>query len=513
MTAAKMQQHCLHFHLAHVMRHLPDELLEHIIEVSDDEAALVRLSCASRRFRACVASRQTHWHECYARQFPSSDEKELQWLRQYQRMHRLVKAHNRDSTGDAADLRQGLPPSWFETYCRRCAAEYRWRHGKYAVHQLDKTSVTRPEGMHIQSVPLVRKAASLNDALIASQWLMEGQQQPKWTLERLCCDGVDVAGMEIDSYLCSDEYLVAVAAQPREDNAVSRRCVLYSWHFAALSKPPRTLAIDGWIYDIDIHRNWLLGQYITAANSRQAAVVMYDLAEGQRYVRNLDTWSAAHCIQRSTADGVFIIKTDCFPAASPVMVSYQLSELTTSITPALFRRTARRQAMSKGGGNIMLQRINDDCSIMWTYYSGEPSPRGAPNLALIETCNSADSVSLGIRWSRLVAMWTVVPIPSCSLLAVDCIDGAKMLLRVDDGSTVHNIAALELDCWTYSGLYPLEYQLARMPKDTTWKDPRNDATLCLSSNAREASSPSATLYNGCSTFIVIDYSVYPRQLK
>ncbi|RKP04452.1 hypothetical protein THASP1DRAFT_26932, partial [Thamnocephalis sphaerospora] len=62
------------------MKHIPEELFDYLISVSD-EAALVVLSCTSWYWRERVSSRQAWWRWRFAQQFSLQDARERKWLR------------------------------------------------------------------------------------------------------------------------------------------------------------------------------------------------------------------------------------------------------------------------------------------------------------------------------------------------------------------------------------------------------------------------------------------------
>ncbi|RKP04949.1 hypothetical protein THASP1DRAFT_33228 [Thamnocephalis sphaerospora] len=189
------------------MRHIPDEVLDRIIEACDDEHALVSLSFVSKQLRIRVASQQETWHARFELHFTQRDHNEQKWLHQYRRESQ-ARARLNGAASKMPGLRKDPYIDWFGAYCKRRAIEYRWRQGQYVAHRLDIAS-THPCGIRLQSIPHTSKRSPASKACVASQWLRAPQQQPEWFLEQLNWGDTGMEHTEIqEAWFSLFEYLV-----------------------------------------------------------------------------------------------------------------------------------------------------------------------------------------------------------------------------------------------------------------------------------------------------------------
>ncbi|RKP07105.1 hypothetical protein THASP1DRAFT_24683 [Thamnocephalis sphaerospora] len=109
------------------MRHIPDELLEYIIDACTDEAALVVLSCTSRRLYIHVRNRQKLWRERFNDRFLQTDDNERSWMQQYMRAYQAgALGYGRSITTTATtrlSSQNDLQLDWFDVYLVTGAAE------------------------------------------------------------------------------------------------------------------------------------------------------------------------------------------------------------------------------------------------------------------------------------------------------------------------------------------------------------------------------------------------------
>ncbi|RKP10024.1 hypothetical protein THASP1DRAFT_28208 [Thamnocephalis sphaerospora] len=481
------------------MRYIPNEVLDCIIEVSD-EAALAALSCTSRQWRARVSCRQKWWRKRFEHQFLQSDDKESRWLRQYRRA-----CTNRADLCSIADELQSVGDDdrldWFGVYCNRRATEYRWRHEQYTKHRLSRTTDVRPAGLRLQSIPYVPKGSAPGDAVVASQWLLASQHST-WILEQLCWGDIEVEHMEIRKNWRSDEYLVVETS-----DKLDGRFFLYSWRLAALHKPPRAILADGSkrICGVDIRGSWLA---LVCKQSARYAVLVYDLAKDSHCSDS--SGSKVHaCILHATANNVLVMWAEHTKHTSgPATVSYQLWQITSNQAAPFQCQAVGKRDMSTGRYGVKPQRICDDLAILWSFGTGEPDPMSPPNLILLSIVASGTSMSLTEKWSCNAKIKRIRPLVAQNLLAVQQLDDAVMLLSLADGSKVHRT---HIARWYLSGLYPLENQRVSATEKTDQQDPEEVAALGPHEDVEQVPSPTALLYYNGHTAIVFDYTNHPRQ--
>ncbi|RKP08086.1 hypothetical protein THASP1DRAFT_30115, partial [Thamnocephalis sphaerospora] len=306
------------------MNRMPNEVLDRIVASVNDQATLVVLSWASRQWRIRVSSWQTLWQNYYLNQFPQDDNSEFRWLRQYEQVEKAIQARAERATNKPADPYQAWTLDWFNAYCHRCATEYRWRHGLYAMRQLDKVASTPPNGVHLQSIPCIRLPASQKDAVVASQWLLTTEQRPTWLLERLCWDGIDMEHAQIVGRDQADEHLFMYIMHLNMGRAAPLRNSLHVWRLAALHKPSRAIVTNRLIYSTTIHRNWLVVQYRLSEETGQIVTAVHDLVKGLSCLDTPGDYSY-RCILRAAADGVHTVRVECDQEAfGSVAVLYKL---------------------------------------------------------------------------------------------------------------------------------------------------------------------------------------------
>ncbi|RKP09929.1 hypothetical protein THASP1DRAFT_22296 [Thamnocephalis sphaerospora] len=459
-----------------VMRYIPSEVFNRIAEACDDEAALVVLSCASRQLRIRVSCQQKLWRARFELQFPQNDSKEQRWLSQYERA-RLAEARLGNTANRLSGLERKAPFDWFDAYCKRRAVEYRWRHGRYTVHQVGKVTAY-PRGIRLQSIPY-GSSGSFTGNVVASQWLPASQQRPVWFLEQPCWDGVDMQHMEMRGKWWSDEYLAI-----RTWDRMADCHPLHVWHLNALHRPPRTINTSmKEVYDMNIYGSWLIWWTVGSLMSKQYTVCVHNFANGFFHLDVLGGPGLC-CILRTGTES-------CAGLLQPPTSCGKLHLI--------------GQCRSSGKRLEKLQRIDHDRFILWSGTGSEPSPASPPNLVLVETVNGTSGVSLKERWTRSMHVTDVRPIVSRNLLIVYENYVTLTFVSLSDAA---NVSRVHLDCWTHNGLYPLESMWTKMADKDTWHDPRNSTAIDLHEKADMVSSPTATLYSRKGTHIVVDYTGY-----
>ncbi|RKP06118.1 hypothetical protein THASP1DRAFT_25502 [Thamnocephalis sphaerospora] len=488
------------------MRHIPNEVLDRIIEASHDEAALVSLSCTSKRLRVRVSHRQKLWRGRFEQQFPQRDDKEREWLCQYKRTYQ-AKTYVSNAAEGLPSQPDDSPLDWFDAYCKRRATEYRWRHGQYAVNRLVDVADACPRGVRLQSIPYAPRRSSPDKAVVASQWQLISQVQPTWLLESLCWDGIDVENREIWDMWRSDDYLV-IQTMNTSNHSV-RRNALHVWHFAALDVPPQTIRTkSGWIHDVSVREHWLIYRWEPSTLFKQHFICVYNLAKGSYCSDARD--DLAYCILRTTADSVYIawIESDR-DSYSYIAVTYNMWRIAPGQAAPFQWQSSKKTEMSDGASTITPRRIDDNRFIMSANYDFEPNPGLPPPLVLVELVDGKTGTVMEEKWSRTMRISRLQPIGSRNLLMVE--QGRKtVLLSLSDGSVVHRMHYVHLDCWRISGLYPLNDQWAKMADDETWADPKTDVSLSVH-NATQVFLPTAILYGTNGALTVVDYMGYSRR--
>ncbi|RKP09741.1 hypothetical protein THASP1DRAFT_22443 [Thamnocephalis sphaerospora] len=220
------------------------------------------------------------------------------------------------------------------------------------------------------------------------------------------------------------------------------RQALYAWHFAALFKPPHTIiSTRQWLLVTDLRANWLIGRHWVSA------------AAGHLEHRS------SGCILRATATNMRMLWVHYSTlSCASVMAGYRLWQCAPD-QPAPFHCQAAGTRKMISGSDVRPQRIDDNRIALW--------------------CDIKDKM---VMWRK-----------RC---------GVVVLLNLNNGSKVHRTT---LDCWSNSGLYPVETLWKDMTRRTTWQEPQKGYI-------RRASSPTATLYSRGGVFIVTDYTGYRRQL-
>ncbi|RKP08872.1 hypothetical protein THASP1DRAFT_29335 [Thamnocephalis sphaerospora] len=486
------------------MNRVPNEVIDCVVELSTDEAALALLSCTSRRLRACVAARQSWWQERFKQHFPQNDDKEEQWLRLHVRTQKAVES----GVGGGSRLsfqRRDSQFDWFDAYCRRRAIEYRWRHGLYTLHLLADATDIRPNGTRLQSIPLVSVGSSLQDATVASQWRLPSQQQPTWIMERLCWDYVRMEHMVAVWCLWSEEYLVIQVKRHSAEPIDSSFSSLYAWHFAALHRPPRPIIVNQCIYYIDMRKSWLAVQYKCTSRARQATTVVHDLSKEQWCSDILGNVSSGR-IQNIAAHGVYIVRVGHNYASGPTLVGYQLWKAIPGQDTSFQCQAKGNILMDSSGpgrGIIVSRRIDDTRFIIWIRNSANLASGATPNLVLVKVSRKKTGTTLTEKWAintKGQKVWSVV---SRNLLLVTKRNKPITLLNLDDGAVVHNVI---LDCWYYSGLYPPKGQWERMANGTMWLDPREDIAPGDPQNTEWQSSPTSILVSADNSHFLADYA-------
>ncbi|RKP09768.1 hypothetical protein THASP1DRAFT_28453 [Thamnocephalis sphaerospora] len=342
------------------MEHIPNEVLDQLMEASSDDISLVALARTSKQWRNRVSCRQQWWRRRFEQQFSQHDSKERAWLRQYERAYG-VAAIVGNPVGEASNLHSSVSLDWFDVYCKRRAVEYRWRHGQYLVHAFTDIADTRPCGARLQSIPFVRNRLFGDDVVVASQWLLDSRQHTTWLLERLYWGDIDVKRIEVSEKLWqSDEYLVAQAK-----NKSTKHYSLYVWHFAALHEPPRTI-VEGTqsIRSIDVHKDWLACQYRLPSMTDQDITFVYNLINGTHCIDTQSGFSRC-CIQRTTADSVYLARTESSWHNSGFNTC-ELWQVTPSRAASFQLQTAAKIRVNVANGCPQPQRIDDNRVIVWS---------------------------------------------------------------------------------------------------------------------------------------------------
>ncbi|RKP10467.1 hypothetical protein THASP1DRAFT_27748 [Thamnocephalis sphaerospora] len=483
------------------MKYIPSEVLDQIIEAADDEDALVVLSCASTRLRLRVSSRQKLWHERFERQFPQNDDNEQKWLQLYKQTSQAAACIGQ--TGKRA------PPSqnnsllnWFDAYCKRRLVEYRWRHGRYTVHQTTSISDTYPRGIRIQMIPCTRgkRINSPDDMPIAAQWVVATQQQPVWAMERPCWGNVDMTHVRMHKKWCSDKYLVIQAA-----NVQTRCYILYIWRSSALWSPPRIINVGTkWSSNLELRGKWLVYWHIISAKDSQHTMRVYDLDRNTFCADILTSYSSCS-ILRATAESAWIVKVEHYTNSSEATaVTYTLWSVDHNQAVPFQPQVTSKATMYSGDiGDILVRRIDDSSFILWSDSEDEPDSAMSPTLVFVDVLEGAPKASLDVRWAMYQKAPEIQPITSRNLLAVKIAFDSVKMLSLHDGSEVHRT---QLDCWGISGLYPPDRQWERMAKDVKWQSPKHNPVLGVDKTADIKSSPAAIVYSHEGLFTIIDYT-------
>ncbi|RKP06332.1 hypothetical protein THASP1DRAFT_31845 [Thamnocephalis sphaerospora] len=100
-----------------------------------------------------------------------------------------------------------------------------------------------------------------------------------------------------------------------------------------------------------------------------------------------------------------------------------------------------------------------------------------PNITLMEITESNTGMTMKEKWSLAQELTDIKPIVSRDLLLVILSYKDHRLLNMSDGTLVHDISIVALDCWSRSGLYPLRSQWANMNEDSTRKLPNSPSAF------------------------------------
>ncbi|RKP09024.1 hypothetical protein THASP1DRAFT_29175 [Thamnocephalis sphaerospora] len=469
------------------MNRIPNEVLDLIITLEDDDAALVVLSCTSRWLRSRVAFQQELWRRRYARHFPHNDKSEMCWLSLHIRTQRAIELRAGHGAGGLAGPCQKVQLDWFNIYCQRRAIEYRWRNGKYVMLRSSSVSEARPRGARLQSIPFAFSGDPPENATVASQRLQPSQERPTWALERLRWRGISTRHAVIEHYLHSDHYLAIVIRHLKKESAVANSSSLYVWHFSALHRSPRIIATDGRnLRAVEVYNHWLIGQYSLSAEAKQTATVVYDLARNTRCADILGEKSD-YCVQSTTADGVRIVCTDYALDGDLVTITYKLWQIVPDRAAPFQCQATGKTKMYRGVTGP--RRVDNNRFFLWTNSGGAK----VHNLVLLEICDRPTGTLLKEKWSARLEIWEPWSIVAHNLLCV-MQEKAIVFLSLHDGSVVRDIPSRILNCWSASGLYPVRSQWAKMTPRTKWHDPQWDPALNLRGMIRVASSPTALFF-------------------
>ncbi|RKP09040.1 hypothetical protein THASP1DRAFT_29169 [Thamnocephalis sphaerospora] len=481
------------------MKRIPDEVLDHIVEICNDEAALVVLSCASKRLRSRVACRQEAWRKRFERQFLQSNDSEQKWLHQHMRAKRAA-THLGDTTSILLFPQGSAQFDWFDAYCERRAVEYRWRHGKYAAHRLTNTANVRPRGVRLQSILCAFDYSPAGDVAVVSQWLIASPRQSAWFSEPLYWGDMDTEDVVVLSKRQSDEYLVIQAWNMLVD--CYSLCV---WHTAAPHRPPRTIITDKReIPDVSLRGSWLAHRIAHSADTGQyGAAFVYDLARGACYS---DIQGNIHtcCSLNATTDRMRIVCVEYNKStSSPVTIAYKLWQVAPDRAEPMQCQATGRKAMSLKQGDIKLQRIDDGKFILYSRETDDLDPISAPTISLVEVVDEASGVLLKEKWSLGIRVMDIRSIASHDLFSIQQTYDKWLLLSLIDGSEVRRV---HFNCWICSGLYPPDDQWAKMIDDSMWWNPRDDPTLHIHEEASQELSPAAIVYGHDDAITVVDYT-------
>ncbi|RKP07779.1 hypothetical protein THASP1DRAFT_30415 [Thamnocephalis sphaerospora] len=478
------------------MNQAPGDILDCIVEVLDDEAALLLLSWTCVQWRTRITCRQSLWRRRFEQQFPQWDEKERMWLCQYKRANQTTTASAVSCARASQSGRHDAHVNWFDAYCSRRAIEYRWRHGQYVVHRPAIVTGASSRGIRLQSIPLVPLYRSSQSVLVATQWLTESQQPPIWRLERPCWGGVKTERTHIMMAWWSDEYLIVfILDKPY------LRYILYIWRFTALHEVPRVVDISNrYIIDAKIYGHWFVGQY---GETTQKVAFAYHLSENAWYHSGLGS-KFKDCTLHITTDGMRIIRAEYdWAPLGGVLVTLMQQQVVYSSEASSPWRLAGTVSMSSGNP-IKSLHIDDSRLILWAEYIANPTPDTLPTLVLFELTDGATDAPLKEAWARAVHIRSIQPIVSRNLVLIEQYhDRTTALLSLDDGAQIH---CVHLDCWRVSGLYPPQAGWAKMAKDVVWPGSDQDTLVDASTITKRVSSPTAILYSQGDIITVFDYS-------
>ncbi|RKP09668.1 hypothetical protein THASP1DRAFT_28551 [Thamnocephalis sphaerospora] len=490
--------------------YIPNEIIDYIIRLSDDDAALVALACVSRRLRNCVVSHQKMWRSRFMLYFPPQTDRELAWMRLHTRMHLSTNTRNNQSSARASNLRLDAQPNWFEMYCSRRTAEHRWRYGQYTTRLLANAATAPSNGVRLQSVPYARADATPCEAVVATQWLSADQQQPMWTLEEVCWDGVDVQHANIRNCLWSAEHLVISLYQASEDALdTDETTSVYAWHFNALHRPPRAITASRKMYPIAIHREWLLFYDNPSGLHNRGCMSVYSLAKHACYTDILGTGVSVWHVQSTTPKGMRIFWIDRISeTVSPVQVPWKLWEFDPD-SGATSRCMSNGKTLIRGTWqNLRTLRVDDSRLVLYSVYQGE-SPADAtpaPTLVLLASPAGNAGTLLEKRWSLDLMLDKVVAIVAHNRLLAKQ-PGGFALLSLSDGTRLYNTSTTTLRRWYDSAFYPPKHRWITFSIGAPWQRLYNDPELGLSPDDTGTAATAAALFSVNGAAAVIDYTI------
>ncbi|RKP08582.1 hypothetical protein THASP1DRAFT_29609 [Thamnocephalis sphaerospora] len=343
---------------------------------------------------------------------------------------------------------------------------------------------------------------------IVSQWIQAPQQQPVWIIEQPCLGGADADDTLVTEYQLSEEYLIAVVHVYSVAMSVGPiDGTLYAWHLSALHLPPR-LIMSKYTGTISLYKNWLVVQKDFANGNTPSITFVFDLAKHTSRPGILEIQANKRQIQSATEDSIRLLWGDEIRRkASNAMISWQLWDFAPDRAPPTQCSAICETEFYTDDNSLRSCRIDDSSFVVFSRTSWKDSADTTPpTIALMELTESNTGVTMKERWSIAQELKDIRPIVSQNMLLVELPHNGHRLLNLNDGTLIHGVPIVALNCWLRSDLYPLRRQWADIIKHIPPEQFKDQCKPFCDSVEASSKSPNATLRLANGIPIVVDFS-------